>query len=92
MELVFWVNNQNQLVIAEPVRAAGQVFGRDPGFADAAASDFRLTAGSRGVDAGIRLPESLAAEHPLRWEYVPHQRRAERLDVGPPDLGAFECR
>ncbi len=65
--------------------------GVDPGFADVATEDFRLTANSNCVDAAADLPPDIAAAYPLEWQYVKHAGAMPRDTIGAgPDLGAFE--
>ena len=58
------------------------------GFVDPAREDFRLTASSRAVDRGVRVPR--------RWrprvEYAAPTGLVRRLPSGPIDLGAHELR
>ena len=58
------------------------------GFADPAADDFRLVAGSPAVDRGVRVPRRWRAV----WEYVHPTRQVRRPAVGRVDLGAHERR
>ena len=50
------------------------------------ADDFRLTASSPAIDAGVRVPRRWRA----RWEYVHPTRRAHRPVIGRVDVGAYE--
>ncbi len=60
-----------------------------PGFADRAASDYRLTATSPCRDQGI-AQASGAAGNALSNQYISHQRVEPRMVDGSLDLGAFE--
>ena len=62
----------------------------DPFFADAAAQDFHLLAGSGAIDVAGTLP-GVPPAHAIVSQYVEHQAIEPRAtsDVGP-DLGAFE--
>ena len=57
-------------------------------FADPAADDFRLLAGSAAIDRGVRVPERWRA----RWEYDHPTGQVRRPIVGRVDLGAYERR
>jgi len=65
--------------------------GLNPGFMDMENQDFRLEENSPGVDQAVELPDPLRAEHPIEWQYVPHQRREKRPEDGHLDLGAMEA-
>lgn len=73
------------------VDAGGNLASEDPapGFADAAAQDYRLLAGSDAVDAGAALHAEALPEHAVVRRYAKHQATAPRPDPGAPDLGAF---
>ncbi len=58
------------------------------GFADPAADDFRLLAGSPAINRGARVPARWRA----RWEYLHPTRQVRRTEVGRIDLGAYERR
>lgn len=65
--------------------------GWNPGFADQEELDFRLEDTSPCVDQAVELPEPPRTEHPLKWQYVPHQGREPRPVDGRLDLGAMEA-
>jgi hypothetical protein len=58
------------------------------GFVDPAREDFRLTASSRAVDRGVRVPRGWRP----RLEYAAPARLVRRPTSGPVDLGAHELR
>jgi parallel beta-helix repeat protein len=63
----------------------------NPGFANTAAYDVHLTAGSGAIDRGGVLAAA-AASYPVTQEYVYHQSDAARpVNGAAPDLGAFEA-
>jgi len=63
----------------------------DPFLADVAEQDFRLLAGSGGVDAAGPLDPAVAALHPPNREYAEHQSTTSRTPMGAAsDMGAFE--
>lgn len=64
--------------------------GGDPGLADVAAQDFRLTARSPCRNAGQKLPTAATAPDDHPQEYVKHQSGRKRFNDGQPDVGAFE--
>ena len=68
----------------------GQIEGQDPGFADAAAQDFRLTAASDCVNRGIARADVMLPEHAVLLQYRKHQRSEHRPRDAMGDLGAFE--
>src|SRR6185369_14705173 len=69
------------------VSDGGQLLGADPGFANQAAGDFHLVAGSPCVDQAVALdPESTAPA----YEYAPIASGVARIPDEPMDLGAFE--
>jgi len=57
-------------------------------FADPAADDFRLLAGSAALDRGVRVPQRWRP----RWEYDHPTGQVRRPIVGRVDLGAYERR
>lgn len=61
-----------------------------PLFVDEAGQDYRLSVASPALDVAVPLHASVLPQHAVLAEYLPHQASAERADVGPPDLGAFE--
>jgi hypothetical protein len=67
----------------------GMVTGESPGFLDATAQDYHLTASSPCVDTG-------ASPHPeadtLSYHYVKHRASEPRPPSGTLDIGAFEVR
>jgi hypothetical protein len=68
----------------------GQMTGSLPGFADYAADDFELAAGSACLDQAVPLAPAVLPDHAPAREYVKHQAdRARPLDVMA-DLGAYE--
>jgi len=69
--------------------AGGNRTGASPGFADQAALDLHLAAGSPALDAAAALPATLAA-WPLDRQYLPHQRDEARPADAALDAGAFE--
>ena len=65
------------------------VNGLIPGFANLAAQDFHLTAGSPCRGAG-QLPDGEPfRSHPAEWQYVRHQSGEQRADGDKPDIGAY---
>jgi hypothetical protein len=64
---------------------AGNVEKKEPGFQDPGHFDFRLTAGSAGIGAGVSLPANLRPER----QYVHPACSAVRRESGKPDAGAF---
>lgn len=66
------------------------ISGSAPGFVNAAAEDFRLTASSAAVDAGNLLNSAVLPARDVSLQYVKHQRTAARPDLGLLDIGAFE--
>jgi uncharacterized protein YjiK len=71
------------------VNDLGNVSGPSPDFADEAQENYRLTASSSAVDAGVTL-SSAAATLPVDREYVEHGEFTARPSVGSIDAGAFE--
>jgi hypothetical protein len=61
--------------------------GEAPGFVDAAAGDYRLTAAAPGAARAAALPADLPRDHAMVAAYVPHQRVARRPP--PVSLGAL---
>jgi hypothetical protein len=82
-----WV--QSHSGAASVVDAGGNVAGDAPGFADAAAQDYRLLPGAAAVDAGTALHAEALPEHAVLLRYAKHQATLPRSDPGPPDLGAY---
>jgi len=68
------------------VRASANLPTGAAAFVDASADDFRLTARSPAIDAGVRVPQRWRA----RWEYVHPTRQSRRPVVGRVDVGAYE--
>jgi hypothetical protein len=64
--------------------------GETPGFVAVDDRDFRLTHDSPCIGAGGELPEAALPHHRLKYQYVPHQQRADRSGDSRQDLGAFE--
>lgn len=86
-----WVPSHEGSGFVGTIARAGEIIeGEAPGFVDAAALDFRLTAGSPAIDRGGPLAPALPEEHPLTMEYRPHLDGQPRPVAGAPDLGAFE--
>lgn len=68
----------------------GNLTGDNPGFSNAAAQDFSLTAGSACVNAGMALSgEPWDSWQPI-FMYARHRESIARPKVGLPDLGALE--
>jgi uncharacterized protein YjiK len=66
----------------------GNTEASDPSFADEATMNFRLTAGSDAVGAGVG-PASATAGHPVDQQYEEHQRSGPRTASANMDAGAF---
>ncbi|MBI3680868.1 MAG: right-handed parallel beta-helix repeat-containing protein [Acidobacteria bacterium] len=66
------------------------VLGSSPAFADESQQDFRLTASSPARNAGMPLPEHLAAIHPVLAQYLKHQTSEPRPGDEQIDMGAYE--
>jgi hypothetical protein len=64
--------------------------GSNPGFSDAAAQDFRLTAGGQAVNAGTMLNSQVLPTYDVVRQYLKHQSSEPRPVSGAIDLGAFE--
>jgi hypothetical protein len=65
----------------------GMVNGENPGFLDATAQDYHLSASSACVDAGTSLHSEA---NDLPYQYVKHQATEPRPSSGTLDIGAFE--
>ncbi|HSJ96840.1 MAG TPA: right-handed parallel beta-helix repeat-containing protein [Myxococcota bacterium] len=74
---------------ADVVDAGGNLEEADPGFADAAAQDYRLVPGAGPIDAGTALHPEALPDHVVANQYARHQSGVARSDAGAPDLGAF---
>ena len=84
-----WRNSHEGRGFTGTVTGGGtMVTGTSPGFADAAAQNFRPAAGSPVIDAGTALHPQAAA---VTRQYVKHQTSEPRPASGPLDLGAFEA-
>ena len=68
----------------------GTVTGTSPGFANFAAQDFHLAAGSPAIDAGTALNPAVLPANDVVREYVKHQSSVARAVHGTLDIGAFE--
>jgi len=66
------------------------VVGTSPGFENAAAQDFRLSAGSDPINASAALAPAVSASHPPVRHYVKHQSSEARLNDAVYDIGAYE--
>ncbi|HMS08221.1 MAG TPA: putative Ig domain-containing protein [Pyrinomonadaceae bacterium] len=66
------------------------ITGTQPGFADAAAQNFSLAAGSAAIDSGTSLHSDTLPGNALLSQYVKHRSIIPRPSAGPMDLGAFE--
>ena len=66
------------------------ITGTQPGFADTAAQNFSLTAGSAAIDSGTSLHPDTLPDNALLSQYVKHRSIIPRPSAGPMDLGAFE--
>ncbi|WP_135553876.1 hypothetical protein [Paenibacillus cymbidii] len=85
-----------------PAELTGTLSGADPGFADAAANDFRPAAGSALVDAGTGAPASYAGhevpnaltlpayEPPQHTQQAAGNGTARSANGAAIDIGAFE--
>ncbi|WP_457667669.1 hypothetical protein [Thiolapillus sp.] len=82
-----WVSAHGSL--SGSLDAQGNLVGDAPGFTDAAAQDFSLVQDSPAMDQAISLAGP-ALPHPVLHQYVKHAGSESRLQVGQPDLGAFE--
>lgn len=77
-------------VLKGPGERAGNLVGVDPGFVDAAHYDYRLTARSPAIDAGIEL-ETVDGVSLVPTEQYVHPLGSEpRTAHGPIDVGAYE--
>jgi hypothetical protein len=74
---------------ADVVDTGANVEGAEPGFADAAAQDYRPLPGAALEDAGAALHPDALPDHAVALRYAKHQATAARSDAGAPDLGAF---
>lgn len=64
--------------------------GASPNFADEAAQDFRLAAGSAAINAGTILNADVLSAHNVVRHYLKHQQSETRSASGAFDLGAYE--
>ena len=64
------------------------ITGTQPGFADTAAQNFSLTAGSAAIDSGTSLHPDTLPDNALLSQYVKHRSIIPRPSAGPMDLGA----
>ncbi len=75
--------------ITGALNESGTLTGTDPGFADAASEDWRLTAASPCVAQAVALAAETSAHAVLR-QYVKHRSSEDRLPFGVADIGAYE--
>ncbi|MBX3280323.1 MAG: putative Ig domain-containing protein [Acidobacteria bacterium] len=66
------------------------VTGSNPGFANEAGQDFRLSAGSACINAGTGLAAAAIPFHVPVRHYIRHQMSEARPDDGVVDIGAYE--
>jgi hypothetical protein len=64
--------------------------GNAPGFADLTGQNFTLSAGSSCINRADQLNDACLAEHQVRFEYMKHQNKKERVVDQRLDIGALE--
>ena len=76
-----WVYSHGTL--SGSITNSGSIEGSDPGFVNAANSNFYLTAGSACTGSADTVPQS----HPAEWEFLAPQSGEQRTSLN--DLGAY---
>ena len=76
-----WVYSHGTL--SGSITNSGSIEGSDPGFVNAANSNFYLTAGSACTGSADTVPQS----HPAEWEFLAPQSGVQRTSLN--DLGAY---
>jgi hypothetical protein len=71
---------------------AGNVSTANPGFVNRAAFDYRLTAGSPAINAGVDAGTAGSVSLQALYQFVAPAAREPRAAVGAPDAGALEFR
>ena len=80
-----WVNSHSTL--NGSINAAATIAGSEPGFINAANSNFHLKPGAPVIGHSTVLPVA-AQNHPVQWELTPSWGKTVRISTN--DLGAFD--
>ncbi len=86
-----WKMSHEQQFSGKVLGGKRSLTGRFPGFVSLERGDLHLQPDSPCVNAGLPLPQPVAARHPVRFEFQQPAGVQKRWLDERPDLGAFEC-